>query len=222
MPLAPAHPTAVLPLWSSGLPMSALVVGAVAPDTPVYLPVGVSYATTHSTRGLPVVTLIGLVILWVWFALVRDAVVDATPYLRHRLPARARLDRRAWLFAPLAVAIGAATHVMWDSVTHDYGFAVQRLDFLGEEYGELPLYRWLQHGSTVVGSLVVAVIGVRALRQHPLAPRDPLVGRAGWWWSALGVTAVVAALVLRDPEAVVGVMLVAFVGAAGVWRLRST
>jgi hypothetical protein len=111
---------------------------------------------------------------------------------------------------------------MWDSVTHDYGFAVQKLDFLGEEYGELPLYRWLQHGSTVVGSLVVAVIGVRALRQHPLALRDPLVGGAGWWWSALGVTAVVAALVLRDPEAVVGVMLVAFVGAAGVWGLRST
>src|SRR5688572_27285391 len=132
MPLAPAHPAVVLPFQRLGLALSALVVGAVAPDVPVYLPVGVSYATTHSWQGLPVVVVIGLVVLWLWFALLRDAVVDLTPWLRRRAPGRARLGRRAWLLAPLAVAVGAATHVLWDSATHDWGFIVRDVSFLRE------------------------------------------------------------------------------------------
>ena len=64
MPLAPAHPAVVLPLQRLGLALSALVVGAVAPDTPVYLPVGVRYATTHSRQGLPVVVVFGMIVLW--------------------------------------------------------------------------------------------------------------------------------------------------------------
>src|SRR5688572_15507908 len=175
MPLAPAHPAVVLPLSRLGLPLSALVVGAVAPDTPVYLPVGVSYATTHSWQGLPVVVAIGLIVLWLWFALLRDAVVDLTPWLRRRAPARARLGRRAWLLAPLAVGIGAGTHVLWDSATHDWGFVVREIAFLGNELGPIPLYRWAQHVSTVLGSIVVATYGVRRLRGQPMVPRPPTV-----------------------------------------------
>ena len=133
MPLAPAHPAAVLPLSRLGLALSALVVGAVAPDAPVYLPVGVSYATTHSWQGIPAVVAIGLLVLWLWFALLRDAVVDLTPWLRRRVPARARLGRRAWLLAPLSVGIGAGTHVLWDSATHDWGFIVRQIAFLREQ-----------------------------------------------------------------------------------------
>ena len=124
--------------------------GAVAPDAPVYLSVGVSYGTTHSGRGLAIDVVIGLFVLWLWFALLRDAVVDLVPSLRRRLPARARLGVRAWLLAPIGVAIGSATHVLWDSCTHDWGFVVQDLAFLREEHGPIPLYRWLQHASTVV------------------------------------------------------------------------
>ena len=219
MPLAPAHPAAVLPLQRLGLPLSGLVVGAVAPDLPVYLPVGVSYSTTHSARGLPVDTVSGLVVLGFWVALVRDALVDLTPPLRDRLPARARLDRRAWLLAPIAVAIGAATHVLWDSTTHDWGFVVRGLAFLDDDVGPLPLYRWLQHASTVVGSVVVASYGVVVLRRQPFAPREPSVRRPGLLWVAFAVAVVVATAVLRDPEAVVGVMLVATLCLAVAWRV---
>jgi len=218
MPLAPAHPAAVLPLRRLGLPMSALVIGAVSPDLPVYLPVGVSYSTTHSASGLPVVVVLGLVMLWLWFALLRDAVVDLTPYLRDRLPPRARLDRRAWLLAPLAVAIGAATHVLWDSATHDWGFVVQGLAFLDDDVGPLPLYRWLQHGSTALGSVVVASYGVTVLRRQQFAPRGPAVRRPGLWWAAVAVAALVAGIVFQDPEPAIGATLVAWLGIATGWR----
>jgi hypothetical protein len=130
MPLAPAHSAVVLPLQRLGLPLSALVAGAVARDAPVYLPIGVSYETTHSGRGVVVDIVIGLALLWLWFFLLRDAVVDLTPPLRPRAAAQARLGRRAWLLAPPAVAVGAGTHVLWDSTTHDWGFIVREFAFL--------------------------------------------------------------------------------------------
>jgi hypothetical protein len=218
MPLAPAHPAAVLPLQGLGLPLSALVVGAVAPDLPVYLPVGVSYATTHSGWGIPADVVIGMVLLWLWVALVRDAVVDLTPYLRRRLPADARLDRRAWLLAPLAVAIGAGTHVLWDSATHDWGFLVQQLAFLREEYGPVPLYRWVQHVSTVVGTVVVASYGMWRLKSMPVVDRPPAVRRSGLWLVPVPLAVLSAGIALRDPEAAVGAGLLALLGVAVAWR----
>lgn len=218
MPLAPAHPAVVLPLQGLGLPLSALVAGAVAPDAPVYLPVGVSYETTHSGWGVAVDVVIGLVLLWLWFALVRDAVVDLLPSLRRRLPAEARLGRRAWLLAPLAAAIGAATHVLWDSATHDWGFLVEQVAFLREEHGPLPLYGWLQHSSTVVGSAIVAAYGVALLRRRPVVHRSPAVRRSVSWLVLVPMAALAVLVVLRDPEAAVGAALVALVVTAGAWR----
>jgi hypothetical protein len=208
----------VLPLQRLGLPLSALVIGTLAPDLPVYLPVGVSYRTTHSGSGIPADVVIGLVLLWLWFALVRDAVVDLTPSLRRRVPAEGRLGRRDWLLAPLAVAIGAGTHVLWDSATHDWGFLVQDLAFLREEYGPLPLYRWFQHSSTVVGSVVVAAYGASRLRERPIIPRSPAVGRSGLWLVPIPMTALLVAVVSRDPEVTVGAALLALLVVASAWR----
>jgi hypothetical protein len=218
MPLAPAHPAVVLPLQRLGLPLSALVMGALAPDVPVYLPVGVSYRTTHSGWGVAIDVVIGLILLWLWFALVRDAVVDLTPSLRRRVPAEARLGRRAWPLAPLAVAVGSGTHVLWDSATHDWGFLVQELAFLREEYGPLPLYRWLQHSSTVAGSAVVATYGVSRLRSRPVVPRPPAVGRSLLWLVPIPLAALSVAFVFRDPEAAVGAALLALLVVASAWR----
>ena len=219
MPLAPAHPAVVLPLQGLGLPLSALVMGAVAPDAPVYLPVGVSYQTTHSGWGVAVDAVIGLVLLWLWFALLRDAVVDLTPYLRRRVPAEARLGRRAWLLAPLAAAVGAGTHVLWDSATHDWGFLVRELAFLREVYGPVPLYRWLQHISTVVGSVVVAAYGATLLGRRPVVPRPSAVRRSGLWLVPVPLAALSVAIVLRDPEDAVGAALLALLVVAGAWRM---
>ncbi len=210
----------MLLLQRLGLPLSALVVGAVAPDAPVYLSVGVSYGTTHSGRGLAIDVVIGLFVLWLWFALLRDAVVDLVPSLRRRLPARARLGVRAWLLAPIGVAIGSATHVLWDSCTHDWGFVVQDLAFLREEHGPIPLYRWLQHASTVVGSVVVTAYGVRRLRRLPAVARPPEVRRPWLWLAPVPMTALAVGIGVRDPEAAVGAALLALLVIAGGWRVQ--
>ena len=218
MPLAPAHPAVVLPLQRLGLPLSALVVGAVAPDVPVYLPVGVSYQTTHSGWGVAVDVVIGMAVLCVWFGLLRDAVVDLASALRRRAPAQARLGRRAWLLSPLAVAVGAGTHVLWDSATHDWGFVVQEVAFLREEYGPIKVYRWLQHGCTVAGSVVVAAYCVLRLSRRPVGLRPPVVRRTGLWLVPVPLAALAVGIVYRDPEAAVGAALLATLAVAIGWR----
>lgn len=219
MPLSPAHPAAVLPLQRLGLPLSALVVGSVVPDAPVYLPVGVEYRTTHSGWGIAVDVVLGLAVLWLWFALLRDAVVDLTPSLRARAPARARPDRRAWLLAPLALAIGSATHVLWDSATHDWGFIVEEFAFLREEYSQMRGYQWLQHLSTAAGSAVVAAYCVHQLKRRAVVQRSPAVPRSGLWLVPVPLSALAVGLVLRDVEAAVGAALVALVVVAIGWRI---
>lgn len=219
MPLSPAHPAAVLPLQRLGLPLSALVVGSVVPDAPVYLPVGVEYQTTHSGWGIAVDVVLGLAVLWLWFALLRDAVVDLTPSLRTRAPARARLDLRAWLLAPLALAIGSATHVLWDSATHDWGFIVEEFAFLREEYSQMRGYQWLQHLSTAAGSAVVAAYCVHQLERRAVVQRSPAVPRSGLWLVPVPLSALAVGLVARDVEAAVGAALVALVVVAIGWRI---
>jgi hypothetical protein len=108
--------------------------------------------------------------------------------------------------------------VLWDSATHDWGFLVRELAFLREEYGPIPLYRWLQHSSTVAGSVVVATYGVFRLGRRPLVPRPPAVGRSGLWLVPVPLAALSVAIVFRDPEATVGAALLALLVVASAWR----
>ncbi|MCL9796469.1 DUF4184 family protein, partial [Frankia sp. AgKG'84/4] len=161
MPFTLSHPAAVLPLRRLGLPMSALVVGSMVPDIPVFLGWPGVYRFTHSPLGVasadPVLAMAALA---VWFWLIRDAVVDLSPGLvRSRLAARARPTRRQWLLAPAAAAVGAMTHVGWDAFTHHDRWGVRQVPWLSADHRGLAGHAWLQYGSSVVGFAVVGAAG---------------------------------------------------------------
>jgi hypothetical protein len=171
MPFTLAHPAAILPLRGSRFLRTApLVIGAVTPDVPYYLPLGPSGhplrvgLDTHSLLGACTVDLaLGLLLLAV-------AVLLREP-LTALLPARARwlcleglepFRRRAaeWLLAPLAILIGVGSHLLWDSFTHVDGWAVRRIPALGDRVtigwysGEV--FHILQYLSSVVGLSAIA------------------------------------------------------------------
>jgi hypothetical protein len=171
MPFTLAHPAAILPLRGIRFLRTApLVIGAVTPDVPYYLPLGPSGhplrvgLDTHSLVGACTVDLaLGLLLLVV-------AVLLREP-LTALLPARARwlcleglepFRRRAaeWLLAPLAILIGVGSHLLWDSFTHSDGWAVRRIPALedtvtiGWYSGEV--FHMLQYLSSALGLTVLA------------------------------------------------------------------
>ncbi|GAB3662741.1 hypothetical protein GCM10027589_25850 [Actinocorallia lasiicapitis] len=184
MPFTVSHVAAVLPLRRGVLLPSALAVGAMAPDVPLFAPVS-SRSESHGLVGLFTVTLLFSVVLFVLFhGLFKRPLLALAPLgLRERLtvPAGAFRLRSPWdvLWVLVALLVGEATHVAWDAFTHRTGPVVQRLPFLAEQVGVFPIYRYLQYGSGVFGLVVLAVWGVRWLRRaEPVADPAPAASRA--------------------------------------------
>lgn len=187
MPFTAAHPAAVLPLLglrSRWLCTTTLVAGSVAPDFEYFLHGRMMGSLAHTLPGLflfdvPVALLISLV----FQVVIRDPLLLALPQCiadRWRVSREPPASRALVFFvAPLSALIGATTHLVWDSATHHTGWTVQRVALLRRPFqlsvlGAMDGYRFVQHGSTVVGLLVLLVavawwvrVG-RASRVEPL------------------------------------------------------
>lgn len=175
MPVTIAHPAAVLPLRGLGLPLSAMVIGSMAPDLPVFTRSWHTYGFTHSAIGVVTVDLaMTLLLLVFWDRWGRDALVDTAPaVVRDRLPAHAALCRRAWFLAPPAAVLGSVTHVVWDAFTHEGRWGVRLVPWLQEVHGPMRGEQWAQHGTSVLGLLVIGLVLLGMLRRPVLDPGRP-------------------------------------------------
>jgi hypothetical protein len=177
----PAHAAAVLPffrLFRRGVLPTALVVGACAPDLSYVYAVRELGDYAHEFPGFVLFCVpVGLGVL-VWLeALILPTLRRALPELlgvqwgrfvhTEGLP-RAPLT---WVATVVALVLGAATHLLWDGFTHAGMWPAEVLyPEVRVPVGsrELPLARVLQHGSSLVGSLVV--LGYMASRYRHLEP----------------------------------------------------
>lgn len=215
MPLTLSHPAVVLPLRRLGLPVSVMAIASMVPDVPLFLGWADGYSATHRWAGIVTVDLLLTVgVVAVWFGVMRDALVDlARSSIRIRLPARARLDRRQLVLAPLAACIGSATHVVWDAFTHPGRWGVRRVPWLQADHLGLAGHQWAQYSSGVVGLVIVlaAVLAhLRSLRPSDV-PRPARRLPAATLPSVVGLAAVAGCVsALRSVPA--GVHLMAFNG----------
>lgn len=205
MPVTLAHPAAVLPLRWLPLPTTALVVGSMVPDLPVFLGSWGVYGVTHSWPGiLTVDLLLTLAALALWFWFVRDAAVDMAPGpVRSRVAARFRPTAREWLLALPAACLGAATHVVWDSFTHPHRWGSRHVEWLRTDHAGQPGSKWLQYASGVVGLAVVTWAVVRHLRSlDPHGSTRPRVLHRGALPAAVAAAGLVglASAVLHAPD----------------------
>jgi hypothetical protein len=170
VPYTLSHPAAVLALGRTRLPMAALVFGSVVPDFPMFGLTPWSYEFAHSwTCVVTADVAAGVVLTVLWVLLVRDAMAAAAPSrLRGRLqPARTYAARDWWLAVPSA-AIGAATHVAWDELTHGGRWGAHHLAWLRQDHFGIEGIHWAQAGSSVVGGVVVVAFLVgRVMKAGP-------------------------------------------------------
>ncbi len=202
MPFTPSHIAAVLPFVRTPLVPSALVIGSVVPDLVYYVPLPIPRGFTHSLVGAVTIDLaLGIVLFVLWHLLLRAPVADLSPgWLRNRLPPQQGLKPgdmgwpRASTLVVLSLLLGIATHLIWDSFTHD-GWVVSQLPALQQTFGPLAGYKWAQHGSTVIGAAIVTAWVLIWVRRTPVAQRPTGIAqrlRVGAWALVLGVAIALA------------------------------
>jgi hypothetical protein len=205
VPFTPSHAVVALAFVRTPLVPAAVAIGAMTPDLPLFVRAGIpGYGVTHDPLWLPVTVAMSLVLLLVWRCVLRPAVRELTPaQIAARLPPswdrgpraaavetfaagreRIRLSTVAVLVASLA--IGVATHIAWDAFTHEGRWGVLLLPGLDEQWGPVTGFKWVQHGSSVLGLLVLAVwAGVWLMHRRPVpyVRSIPAAVRVAWWIS---------------------------------------
>lgn len=207
MPFTPSHAVVALPFVRTPLLPAAIAIGAMTPDLPLFVRgMPITYQATHTNVVLS--TVVAFVLLALWYALLRPAVRELSP---HRLAARlpdewdrvgampwrgdagpgaagggARRTATAALLIVVSLVIGVVSHIVWDAFTHEGRWGVAALPGLGESWGPLPGYKWLQYASGALGLVALAVAGVLWLRRRVAASVSrvlPASVRVAWWIS---------------------------------------
>lgn len=215
MPFTPSHAVIALPFVRTPLVPAAIAVGAMTPDLPLFVRgLGFDYGRTHSLSWMPATIALALVLLVVWRCVLRPATRELTPRpLAARLPeqwddgARAGLREtfaitrerphaswRGILILIVSLAVGVASHIVWDLFTHEGRWGSQILPVLDQDWGPLTGYKWLQHGSSVIGMVILAIWALLWLRGRSSAEvRGVLPPAVRWsWWASLPVVLVAA------------------------------
>ncbi|MCS6711518.1 DUF4184 family protein [Brachybacterium sp. EF45031] len=188
MPYTLAHPLFAVPLRRLGLPVAGLAIGAMTPDVPLFLgsagprttasltALGLTYEHTHTIPGILIACLGTGAVLWALWLLVRWPLADALPRrLRDGLvisPTPTPTTPAGVLRAVVALWMGAATHVGLDQFTHEGGWAWRNVAWFREVHAGLPGTSWLQYGLSLLGSMGVALLILRALHTAWLRGAD--------------------------------------------------
>jgi len=168
VPFTLAHGAAALPFRRSRLIFSGLLVGTFAPDFEYFLRLNIHGRFGHSLLGTFVLTLpLALLVLWLFHAFVKFPLARLLPDAIQR-----RLTSHVGKFhfgGPARIAlivgsilIGIMTHLLWDSFTHPNTWPFRHWGVLGQTIqvpmlGLIPLYKVLQHGSTIAGAGIFSI-----------------------------------------------------------------
>jgi hypothetical protein len=166
MPFTLSHPAAAIPFLRTRLVPSALVIGCMAPDFEYFLHFAPEGGFGHTFPGVFLFDLpAAFVVLWLFHAYAKEPLYTWLPesvQRRIQLGPAALPVRNIAQFALvlLSILIGVATHILWDSFTHQDFWPYHHWQFLHRTvelpvYGPMEYLRVLQHGSTVVGAAVL-------------------------------------------------------------------
>ncbi|WP_105616361.1 DUF4184 family protein [Vallitalea okinawensis] len=171
MPFTFAHPSVVIPLMkrSKYFNATSLVIGSMAPDFEYFIHFKPFGLHGHTLLGqlyfnLPLV----LIITCLFHNLLKEEIIFNLPKsFSTKYSSFARQRWRIGSFKELVIFIysallGMATHILWDSFTHEGAYFVTVFSVLNKRISLLnfnvPVYKLLQHGSTIVGLVTLLLI----------------------------------------------------------------
>jgi len=172
MPFTVSHAAAVLPLHRyTSLPLTALMIGSMAPDFGYFFSYQASRQLTHSLAGLFIFALPAGLMVWLFYvAVLEKATITLLSDRWHtRFAHTDRITPSLIARAALAIVLGAATHFLWDALTHRGTFVTDAFPVL---LGRTPGFSWLPiyhllHGLSSVLGLIFLLAWARGLHRLP-------------------------------------------------------
>lgn len=200
MPLTFSHPAIVLPFnylpkrWVS---LTGLIAGSVAPDFEYFIRMKVSSIYSHTWLGMLWFDLpVAILLTFIYHDIVRGQFIANMPQgINTRFSAYQSFNWNRHFINNLPVVvvsilIGIASHLFWDSFTHITGYFVQlwRMDAPVNVLSfKLPLYKIIQHTSTLVGGSVILV----AIYKMPSQKASDTNKKWVYWSAVAGIAAIV-------------------------------
>jgi hypothetical protein len=177
MPFTPSHIVAILPLvwWTRLFPVSALAIGSMIPDLPLFFPV-VSYWQTHDpTLVFKICLPLGVAAFVLFQVLLKAPLISLCPeFVQDRIKPYTstglQISWRYWLCVVAAIVIGAYSHIFWDSFTHADRWGTQTFPALNEQVTilgrQMAVFKILQHLSTILGLVVLGIVVLAVLYRN--------------------------------------------------------
>lgn len=123
MPFTFAHPVITMPWWKKkSLPVSALIIGCMAPDFEYFVRFRAAGIWSHEGPGILLFNLPMILLLYVLFeTVVRPVLFVYLPsWFPYRWDREGKLPTslKGWLTVTLLGLVGVGTHLLWDQFTH--------------------------------------------------------------------------------------------------------
>lgn len=198
MPFTFSHPAIVLPLTSLSkkwFSLTGLVIGSLTPDFEYFLRMRIKSNYSHTLDGLFWFDLpLGLLLAFIFHNSVRNSLFDNLPlFLKSRFVAFKRFNwndyfKKNWFVVVISILIGASSHILWDSFTHEHGYFVQAIPALTSTVdiwgNQIPILKILQHSSTIIGGLFI----VFAIYKLPTNKTENTTLNLNYWAILIGLT----------------------------------
>lgn len=171
MPFTFSHPAIILPLAKINqkyISTTALVAGSMAPDFEYFVNMQMKQVHGHTISGMFYYDLpMALIMCFLFHFTIRDAIIKYSP-----IPLKRELNeyygynwvhrfKSHWYIIILSSIIGIASHLFWDSFTHEGRYFVELIPFLQESttFGGATLLNShiAQLLSSLLGGIVVLI-----------------------------------------------------------------
>jgi len=201
MPFTSAHPAIILPLIRSRyFSATGLIAGSMSPDFEYFFKMSVNSVYSHTVAGLLYFDLpVTIAISLLFHLVVKKNLIHNLPLLIQKkfqplleMDFIKYLKEHFWIFL-ISALLGAASHVFWDSFTHNNSFFVRTLAFykgshIPFEGVRYPLWYALQHISTWIG-LTVVLIYILSMRHWQV--RSYSTQKFLYWFTIVTLTLVI-------------------------------
>lgn len=225
MPFTFTHPALILPLTflpRSWFSLTGLIIGSIIPDFEYFIRMRIESNYSHTLTGIWWFDLpLGLMIAFVFHKIVRNKLFDNLPlFIKSRLIKFRTFNwtsyaRSNWIILILSLLIGTASHILWDNFTHHDGFFVTLFPVLSTQLviGDIifPIYKFLQHLSTMVGGFIIVIAF------YNLPVQEHIESQINWnYWSvlvALSFTIMMIRILMNAETWQVGNLIVTWISA---------